>query len=333
MSDNLVLVKAVTISAPGGPDVLTLADLEDPVADRGEVRIRVAAAGVNRADLAQRVGEYPPPAGAPEWPGLEVSGIVDSVGDGVRSVEVGDRVCALLSGGGYAELAVVPAGQVLPVPDSLDLLDAAGLPEALATVWSNVFMTANLRSGETLLVHGGAGGIGTMAIQLARAMGSYVAVTAGSRQKLDVCLALGADLAINYNDEDFVERITAEAGGADVILDAIGGSYLHRNLRALATGGRLVLIGNQSRIVPELDIGLLMGTRASIHGTTVRSRPADEKARIMASVHENAWPLVESGLVRPIVHARLPLGQAAEAHRILEDGAHVVGKVLLTTGR
>ncbi len=323
-------MRAVTIIRPGGPEVLSVAEVDDPVPGRGEVLIEVAAAGVNRADLHQRGGSYPPPPGAPDWPGLEVAGTVVALGDGVTDAAVGDRVCALLPGGGYAELAVAASGQLLPVPDSVDLVDAAALPEAIATVWSNVFMTAALRSGETLLVHGGSSGIGTMAIQLARAHGCQVAVTAGSPAKLAACSRLGAEILIDYHEQDFVSALLEATGGrgADVILDAIGGDYLDRNVRALARHGRIVLIGNQSQVPGELNVGRLMSKWGTISASTLRARPSAEKDEIMASVRANAWPLVVTGQVVPIIDERFALADARLAHEALETGGHI-GKLLL----
>jgi putative PIG3 family NAD(P)H quinone oxidoreductase len=295
------------------------------------VLIRVAAAGVNRADIGQRQGTYPPPSGSlSPLPGMEVSGTIEQVGDGVTGWSVGDRVCALLPSGGYASLAVASATQLFPVPDSIDLVDAAGLPEAICTVWSNVYLTAGLVAGETLLVHGGSSGIGTIAIQLARAMGSLVATTAGSTAKLDACRALGAEILVNYKTDDFVSTIldATEQRGADVILDAIGGGYLDRNLHTLARHGRLVLIGNQSGEAGSLDVGALMGKWASVHGSTLRARPAAEKNAIVASVRENVWPLVEAGLVVPVIDRRFPLADAGDAHRRMESSEHI-GKILL----
>jgi len=325
-------MRAVTIPRFGGPDALVLADVPDPEPGPGEVRIRVAAAGVNRADTLQRQGFYPPPPGASDLPGLEVSGTVDAVGPRVERWAVGDEVCALLAGGGYAELVCVPEGQVLPVPAGVSLIDAAALPEVACTVWSNVFLTANLQPGETLLVHGGSSGIGTMAIQLARQVGARIAVTAGSDEKLATCRMLGADITINYRDEDFVERLQAETEGhgADVILDIVGAKYLARNLTALATNGRLVVIGMQGGTRAELDLGALLAKRGAVIATSLRARPLAEKATIVASVREHVWPLVSDGLVRPVVHARHPLGEAAAAHRELEASGHV-GKILLLT--
>lgn len=323
-------MRVVTIREPGGPEVLEVVELPDPRAGHGEVLVRVAASGLNRADLHQRAGNYPPPAGAPDWPGLEVSGTVAELGPGVSGLTIGERVCALLPGGGYAELAIASAGQVLPVPDSVDLVDAAALPEAIATVWSNVFMTAALRAGETLLVHGGSSGIGTIAIQLARALGCQVLVTAGTAEKLEACRKLGADGLINYREQDFVEQVleTTDGRGADVILDAIGGDYLDRNVQSLARHGRIVLIGNQSEKPGQLSIGRLMSKWGSIHASTLRARPLAEKDEIMASVLANVWPLVAAGQVVPVVDARFAFDQAAQAHERMESSAHI-GKLLL----
>ena len=325
-------MKAITIPEPGDASALVLADVPDPQPAPGEVRVRVAAAGVNRADVMQRMGFYPPPAGAPGYPGLEVSGTVDALGDGVDGWSVGDEVCALLSGGGYAELVCVPAGQLLPVPAGVSLEDAAALPEVVSTVWSNVFMTANLLPGQTFLVHGGSSGIGTMAIQLAREVGARVAVTAGSAAKLEACRALGAEMLVNYREQDFVEEVRSATGGAgvDVILDNMGAKYLSRNVEALAVNGRLVVIGLQGGAKAEVDLGLMLRKRVAVIATSLRARPADEKAAIVAAVREHVWPLVESGRVVPVVHGRHLLADAGEAHRELEDSGHI-GKILLTT--
>lgn len=323
-------MQAITIPTPGGPGALLPTELPDPVPGHGEVLIAVAAAGVNRADVSQREGHYPPPPGAPTWPGLEVSGVIAGLGHGVHHWAIGDRVCALLPGGGYASLAVADAGHVLPVPDSVDLVEAAGLPEAVATTWSNVFMIAGLSAGETLLVHGGSSGIGTMAIQLARAAGALVATTAGSAEKLAACAALGADILINYHEQDFVERILAatDRHGADVILDAIGGAYLEPNVRALARRGRIVLIGDQSRETSRFTVGLLIRKWGTIYGSTLRSRPAEEKTEVVASVLESAWPLVANGQVVPVIDSRFPLADARLAHERMEASLHI-GKILL----
>jgi putative PIG3 family NAD(P)H quinone oxidoreductase len=295
------------------------------------VLVTVAAAGVNRADLMQRQGFYDPPPGASPYPGLEVSGTVAAVGEQVEGWSVGDQVCALLSGGGYAEQVAVPAGQLLPVPAGVSLRDAAALPEVVSTVWSNVFLTASLQTGQTLLVHGGSSGIGTMAIQLAREVGAHVAVTAGSAAKLEACRELGAEILINYREQDFVEVLREHTGGAgaDVILDNMGAKYLARNVDALATGGRLVVIGLQGGTRAEVDLGVLMRKRAAVIATSLRARPAAEKATIVAAVREHVWPLIESGRVRPVVHGTYPLAAAADAHRELEASSHI-GKVLLT---
>ena len=325
-------MRAITIPEPGDADALVLSDVAAPEAGTGQVLIDVVAAGVNRADLMQRMGHYPPPPGASELLGLEVSGRVAALGEGVTGWSVGDEVCALLDGGGYAEQVAVAAGQVLPAPRGIDLVDAAGLPEVACTVWSNVFMTANIQPGQWLLVHGGSSGIGTMAIQLARAVGAHVAVTAGSQAKLDACRELGAEVLVNYREQDFVEQVRAASNGhgADVILDNMGAKYLARNVEVLATNGRLVTIGLQGGRKAELDLGTLLSKRAAVIATTLRARPATEKAAIVAAVREHVWPLLESGAVRPVIHSRRPLEQAADAHREMEASGHI-GKILLTT--
>ncbi|WP_127354226.1 NAD(P)H-quinone oxidoreductase [Actinacidiphila soli] len=320
---------AITIPEPGGPEALVWAEVPDPVPAEGEVLIDVAAAAVNRADLLQRQGFYDPPPGAPPYPGLECSGRIAALGPGVTGWAVGDEVCALLAGGGYAERVAVPAGQLLPVPKGVDLVTAAALPEVTATVWSNVFMVAHLRPDETLLVHGGSSGIGTMAIQLAKAVGAQVAVTAGTDAKLARCRELGADLTINYREQDFVEAVRGTYGGADVILDIMGAKYLERNVDVLAANGRLVIIGLQGGVKAELNLGKLLAKRAAIAATSLRGRPLDEKAAIVAAVREHVWPLIEAGTVRPVVDRTLPMSEAAEAHRVLEASDHI-GKVLLT---
>jgi putative PIG3 family NAD(P)H quinone oxidoreductase len=304
---------------------------EDPEPGPGEVVLDVVATAVNRADTLQRAGHYPPPKGASDVLGLECSGRVAAVGSGVEGWSVGDEVCALLAGGGYASKVLVPAGQCMPVPSGVDLVSAAALPEVACTVWSNVFMVAGLQPGETLLVHGGAGGIGTMAIQLAKALGATVATTAGSAEKLQVCRDLGADVVIGYRDQDFVDEVRAatDGRGADVVLDNMGAKYLDRNLSALATEGRLVIIGMQGGTKAELNIGKLLAKRAAVIGTTLRARPVEEKSAICSAVVEHVWPLVAEGSVKPVVHTTLPLEQAAEGHRLMEDGGHV-GKIVLT---
>jgi len=325
-------MRAITITSPGGPEVLQITEVPDPIPAAGEVLIDITAGGVNRADLLQRQGLYPPPPGAPPYPGLECSGRIHSLGQDVTGWQVGDEVCALLAGGGYAEQVAVPAGQVLPVPDGVSLADAAGLPEVACTVYSNVVLLAGLAAGETLLVHGGASGIGTMAIQLGHALGARVVCTAGSPAKLERCRQLGCDLAISYRDEDFVEVVSEFTGGrgADIILDIMGAAYLQRNVTALAAGGRLVVIGMQGGSRAELDLNQLLRKRASVHATSLRARPADQKAAIVASVRDQVWPLISAGRVRPVIDTILPLAAAPEAHRLMETGDHV-GKILLAT--
>ncbi|TFC01676.1 NAD(P)H-quinone oxidoreductase [Cryobacterium adonitolivorans] len=323
-------MRALVVHTPGGPDALTLDTVPDLVVGAGDIRIEVAAAGVNRADVQQRQGLYPSPAGAPQWPGLEVSGIVTETGIAVTRFAVGDRVCALLAGGGYATEAVVHQDLALPVPLHVDLADAAALPEALATVWSNVFMSAGLRAGQTLLVHGGASGIGTTAIQLARLADARVMVTAGSAEKLAVCGQLGAEVLINYREQDFVAEVLAATGGhgADVILDIMGGSYAARNVAALALGGTIMVIANQSGKDAVFNPFHLMQKRGRYWGTTLRARPAVEKAAIMAELLTRVWPWLESGALRPVVDSRFSFADAADAHRRLEASAHV-GKIVL----
>lgn len=324
-------MRAIAVENEGPDSRLVPTTVDRPSAGPGEVVVAVAAAGLNRADLMQRQGLYPPPAGASPILGLEVSGTVDEVGDGVTDLAVGDEVCALLAGGGYAEYVAVPAVQVLPVPDGVDFVEAAALPEVAATVWSNLVLVAGLRSGERLLVHGGASGIGTHAIQLARALGAEVAVTAGSQRKLDICAEFGATTLIDYHQDDFVD-VVDDLGGADVILDIIGAKYLARNVDALASGGRLVIIGMQGGAKAELDISTLLPKRASVTATNLRGRPVEGptgKGTIMAGVRETTWPLVADGSVRPVVDRTFPLEEADAAHRHL-DGGDAVGKVLLT---
>lgn len=327
-------MRAVTVREPGDPDVLEWAEVPDPVPGPGEVLLDVAATAVNRADLLQRRGLYPPPPGASEILGLECSGTVAALGPGVTGWSVGDPCVALLAGGGYAERVAVPAGQLMRVPRGLDLVTAAALPEVACTVWSNVVLLAGLRAGETLLVHGGAGGIGTFAIQAGVALGARVAVTAGSAEKLERCRELGADILISYRDEDFVEAVRTATGGrgADVVLDNMGAAYLGRNVAVLAPGGRIVVIGMQGGTRAELDLGRLMALRGSVAATTLRARPLEEKAAICAAVESQAWPLVESGAIVPVVDRVLPLHDAAEAHRVVEASSHV-GKVLLAVER
>ena len=320
-------MRAIVVESPSD---LRWQDVGDVAAQSGQVVIEVVAAGVNRADLLQAAGNYPPPKGASEVLGLEVSGRIAEVGPDVAGWTVGQPVCALLAGGGYAERVAVPAAQVMPVPDGVELHEAAALPEVACTVWSNLVMTAGLREGHLLLVHGGASGIGTHAVQVAHALGCRVAVTAGSAEKLALCRDLGSDLTINYRDEDFVARV-AEAGGADVVLDIMGASYLDRNVDALAPDGRLVIIGFQGGVTAELNIGKLLAKRAGVIATGLRMRPVDGpsgKGAIVDEVVERVWPMVADGRVRPIVGADVPITDAAEAHRMLDAG-EVAGKILL----
>jgi putative PIG3 family NAD(P)H quinone oxidoreductase len=321
---------AITIPEPGGPDALVWAAVPDPVPGEGEVLVEVAATAVNRADLLQRQGNYAPPPGASVYPGLECSGRIAALGPGVAGWAVGDEVCALLAGGGYAEKVVVPVGQLLPIPRGLGLVAAAALPEVASTVWSNLFMVAHLRQGETVLLHGGASGIGTMATQLAKAVGAKVIVTAGSAKKLARCRELGADVLVNYREQDFVAAVGEATGGhgVDVILDIMGAKYLQRNVDALAISGRLVIIGLQGGRTAELDLGKLLAKRAAVVATSLRPRPLAEKAAIVAAVREHVWPLIESGVVKPVIDRVLPMQDAAQAHRALEAGEQV-GKIVL----
>ncbi|MGW6003777.1 NAD(P)H-quinone oxidoreductase [Oerskovia enterophila] len=323
-------MRAVTIAAPGGPEKLTVSTLPDPEPGPGEVVIDVVSSGVNPADLLQRAGHYPPPPGAPVWPGLEVSGVISAVGPRLTGWDVGDEVVALLDGGGYAEKVRVRASQVLPLPDGVTLVDGAALPEAVCTAWSNLVDVGRLARGEVLLVHGGSGGVGSVATQIGAALGARVITTAGGPERAARCLRLGAETVVDHRTQDFVAAVRDASGGAgaDVVLDVVGAAYLPDNLRALATGGRLVVIGMQKGRRGELDLGMLLAKRAQVSGTTLRARPAEEKARLVRDVLEHVWPLVADGRVRPVVHARLPLERAADAHRLLESG-EVFGKVLL----
>ena len=318
---------AITIREPGGPEVLVWTEVPDPVPGPGEVLVDVAASAVNRADLLQRAGFYDPPPGASPYLGVECSGRISALGAAVVGWRVGDEVCALLAGGGYAEKVAVPVGQLLPVP--VDVVDSAALPEVACTVWANLVGVARLAEGETLLVHGGGSGIGTFAIQFATALGVRVFTTART-VKHDALLALGARRAIDYTDEDFVAAVRAETGGrgVDVILDIQGAAYLARNVEALATNGRLVVIGLQGGRKAELDLGLLMAKRASVASTALRSRPLAEKANIVAGVRDEVWPLIDAGRIRPVIDRRLPMSQAARAHEVVGANDHV-GKVLL----
>ncbi|GAA3746298.1 NAD(P)H-quinone oxidoreductase [Micromonospora maritima] len=322
-------MRAITITEPGGPEALVWTEVPDPEPGPGEVVVEVRASAVNRADLLQRQGHYPPPPGAPAYPGLECSGTIRALGPDVTGWAVDQEVCALLAGGGYAEQVAAPAGQLLPVPAGVDLVDAAALPEVACTVWSNVVDLARLAEGDTLLVHGGGSGIGTFAIQLGVALGATVVVTARSA-KHERLRELGAAHTIDYREQDFVEEVrrVTDGRGADVVLDIMGASYLPRNVAALATGGRLVVIGMQGGRKGELDLGMLLAKRGSVHATALRSRPVAEKAAITRGVREQVWPLVEAGRIRPVVHARAGMADAADAHRLVETNDHL-GKVLL----
>ena len=323
-------MRAVIVREFGGLDQLTLAEVDPPQPMPDEVVIDVVSAGLNRADIMQRRGFYPPPQGASDILGLEVSGRVSAVGSEVRRWRVGDEVCALLEGGGYAEQVAVASGQVMPVPRGVALADAAALPEVAATVWSNVVMTAGLHAGQVLLVHGGSSGIGTMATQVARELGATVAVTAGSAEKLTACAHFGASILVNYREDDFVAELHAatDGRGADVILDNMGAKYLARNVAALADGGRLVVIGLQGGRRAELDLGALLGKRAGVIATSLRTRSRADKARIVGETVANVWPMVESGAVRPVIAARFPLAEVAAAQALMEESSHI-GKILL----
>ena len=320
-------MRAVVITEPGGPEVLKVQEVPDPEPAGGEVLVDVTATAINRADLLQRQGNYWVPPEASPYLGMECSGTIAALGEGVTGWHVGDEVCALLAGGGYAERVAVPAGQLLPVPHGVSTVDAAALPEVACTVWSMVFDIGRLQPGETFLVHGGSSGVGTMAIQVAHQSGARVIATAGTERKLDFCRDLGADVAINYRDRDFVDVVTAE-GGADVILDNMGAVYLERNVTALAVGGRLVVLGAQGGRKGELDLGMLLGKAATVTAALLRPRSLAQKAAIVAATVAFVWPLIESGDVHPVIDRVLTLDEAAEAHRVVEASEHI-GKVVL----
>lgn len=323
-------MRVVEIREPGAPDVLQMSSRATPEPTADEVLIRVAAAGVNRPDCLQRRGLYPPPKGASDLPGLEVAGMVAATGDAVTTFTVGDTVCALLAGGGYAEYCAVPAVQCLPIPKNITLVDAAAIPETFFTVWTNVFELGGLKAGERLLVHGGASGIGTTAIQLARALGAEVYATAGNTIKTQLCEQLGATRAINYHDEDFLEVIKSLTGskGVNVILDIVGGSYLEQNIKLLATGGRLVVIGILGGAKGTLNLGLVLSKNITVTGSTLRARPPEAKGEIAMALKKHVWPLLESGAVRPVVQMTLPLEDAARAHELIEAN-DTMGKLVL----
>ena len=324
---------AIEIREPGEPDVLTAVERPMPTLAGGDVLIKVAAAGVNRPDVFQRRGRYPPPPGASDIPGLEVAGTIASVASDVTAFRPGDRVCALVAGGGYAEYCAAPAVQCLPVPRGLDMTAAAAIPETFFTVWTNVFERGRLRAGESVLIHGGSSGIGTTAIQLARAQGARVFATAGSAEKCAACERLGAERAINYRDEDFavVVKALTQSRGVDLILDMVGGDYFARNIDALAVEGRLVEIATLHGVKVEMNIQTIMQKRLTVTGSTLRARPVADKGAIASAVHAHVWPLLESGQVKPIIFKTFPLRQAAAAHALLESSAHI-GKIVLSVG-
>ncbi|MFD2870917.1 NAD(P)H-quinone oxidoreductase [Mucilaginibacter ximonensis] len=325
-------MKAIIITQPGAPGVLQTAERPSPAYGRDEVLVKVAAAGVNRPDIFQRKGNYPPPLGAPaDIPGLEIAGTIDQIGDNVKRWKIGDKVSALVTGGGYAEYCNVPEGQCLPIPEGLNFVEAASLPETFFTVWSNVFDRGKLQPGESLLVHGGSSGIGVAAIQMAKALGSKVYVTAGSDEKCQICQSLGADAAINYRTRDFVSEIEniTHKKGVDVILDMVGGSYTPRNLQALAEDGRLVLINTMEGRDVQIDLSIVMRKRICITGSMLRPRNVEFKAAVAASLEKNIWPLLTSGKIKPVVNAVFPAHQAADAHALMESGDHT-GKIVLT---
>ena len=334
MPNNLYNMQVIAITNPGAPDVLRLADADTPTAGAGEVLIRVHASGVNRPDVLQRKGAYPPPAGASPIPGLEVAGVVasgDTEAMAAACLKVGDAVCALVAGGGYASWCVAPVVQCLPVPKGLSMVEAAALPETFFTVWSNVFDRAGLLAGETVLIQGGSSGIGVTAIQLAKAMGAHVLVTAGSDEKCQACLDLGADHAINYKTSDFAERVLAltQGRGVDVILDMVAGSYVAREVGCLAEDGRLVIIAVQGGIDASFDASLVLRKRLKITGSTLRPRPVAFKAAIAAQLKATVWPLLEAGSVRVQIFKTFAAADAAQAHALMESNAHI-GKIMLT---
>ncbi|KAL5730085.1 NADPH:quinone reductase [Ranunculus cassubicifolius] len=324
------MMKAVVITTPGDPSVLQLQQVETPKIGDNEVLIKIVSTAVNGADTLQRQGKYPLPPGASSYPGLECSGTIEAVGKDVDRWKIGDQVCALLSGGGYAEKVAVPAGQVLPIPSGVSLKDAGSLPEVACTVWSTVFMMSKLSAGETFLVHGGSSGIGTFAIQIAKYKGAKVFVTAGSDDKLATCKDLGADVCINYKTEDFVARVTEETGGkgVDVILDSIGGPYFQKNINSLAIDGRLFLLGFLGGPVAEVNLAFILARRLTVHGAGLRTRSLEKKAEIVEEVEKNVWPAIAEGKVKPVIYKAFPLSEAAQAHQLMETSNHI-GKILL----
>ena len=324
---------SIEIKTPGGPEALVPVDRPVPSIGPGEVLVKVAAAGVNRPDVLQRQGRYPPPPGVTDIPGLEIAGTIEKVDPAVTAWRVGDRVCALVSGGGYAEFCAVPAPQCLPIPRGLDATHAAAIPETTFTVWTNVFERGRLVAGESILIHGGSSGIGTTAIQLARACGARVFATAGSAEKCAACESLGAERCVNYRETDFVTAIKAATNGrgVDVVLDMVAGDYLQRNIEVLAMDGRLVMIGRQGGVKSEIDIMPILRKRLTLTGSTLRTRSVEEKGALARAVHQHVWPLFESGAVKVVIHSTFPLRSAADAHRMMESSAHI-GKIVLTVG-
>jgi len=332
MTDALpAAMRAIEITTPGGPEVLKVVQRPVPKPAAGELLVRVQAAGVNRPDVMQRKGGYPPPPGVTDIPGLEVAGTVAALGDGVTGWKVGDALCALVAGGGYAEYCVAPAPQCLPIPKGLTAIEAAAIPETFFTVWDNMFTRGRLQAGEWVLIHGGSSGIGTTAIQLAHTIGAKIVATAGSAEKCRACEKLGADVAVNYREQDFVEAVKkATAGrGVDVVLDIVGGDYVTRNLNALGSGGRLVQIAIQKGTKAEIAVHLILIKQITFTGSILRPRPVAEKAEIARALMQGAWPLIEAGKVKPVIHATFPLDRASDAHALMDTSAHI-GKIVLT---
>ena len=324
-------MRAIEITTPGGPEVLKVAQRPVPRPAAGEVLVKVQAAGVNRPDVMQRTGSYPPPPGVTDIPGLEIAGTIAALGDGVAGWKIGDALCALVAGGGYAEYCVAPAPQCLPIPRGLTMVEAAAVPETFFTVWDNMFTRGRLKAGEWLLVHGGSSGIGTTAIQLAHAIGARVIATAGSDEKCAACKRLGADVAVNYREQDFVEAAKKATGGkgVDEVLDIVGGDYVVRNLNALGHGGRLIQIAIQKGTKAEIAVHLILVKQITFTGSTLRARSVAEKGAIARAVREGAWPLIEAGKVRPVIHTTFPLDRVADAHALMDTSAHI-GKIVLT---
>ena len=332
MTDALpATMRAIEITTPGGPEALKIVQRPLPKPAAGELLVKVQAAGVNRPDVNQRKGSYPPPPGVTDIPGLEIAGTVAALGEGVAGWKVGDALCALVAGGGYAEYCVAPAPQCLPIPKGLTMVEAAAIPETFFTVWDNMFTRGHLKAGEWVLIHGGSSGIGTTAIQLAHAIGAKVVVTAGSAEKCRACEKLGADVAVNYREQDFVEAVKKATGGkgVDEVLDMVGGDYVTRNLNALGRGGRLIQIAVQKGTKAEIVVHLIMQKQITFTGSTLRPRSVAEKAEIARALKQGAWPLIEAGKVKPVIHATFPLDRASDAHALMDTSAHI-GKIVLT---